>query len=107
MAFDMVLSDLHIDKQVVESKLNNIWVGSFKIRANLSRFERETMRRTLRVEKAVPKRNGELKMEREAPKRNDANHTWRKLDVSYAQMVRNQTISENIQGDKTLTQLFV
>lgn len=46
----------NIDKARVERSLNNIWIGSFKLRANVSKCERQAVNQTLRVEKTIPKR---------------------------------------------------
>lgn len=61
----------NIDKTRAEIQLNNIWLGSYKLRANLSKFERGPVSQVLRVEQALPKHN-------------KWNHAWRKENISYA-----------------------
>lgn len=46
-----------IDISRVELLLNKMWFGTYKLRANLSRFERGSFRQVLRVEKTIPKHN--------------------------------------------------
>lgn len=45
----------NVDKNRVEIMLNKIWIGSFKLRANLSKFTRQSVKQPLRVEKAFRK----------------------------------------------------
>lgn len=60
----------NINKNTMKTLLNEIWIGSFKLRANLSKFMRQSVKQTLRVEKAVPRHQINFP-------------AWRKEEVSY------------------------
>lgn len=57
--------------EVLLSKLNNIWIGSYKLRTYISKFDREPLPR----------------ISERAPKYFPANSGLRKQDVSFAEMV--------------------
>lgn len=73
----------NIDKLRAERSLNEMWFGSYKLRANISKFVRGTHSQRLRVERVKPKHI----VQRQA---------WRKEDMSYAKSLggHNKVVEE-------------
>ncbi|KAL8536824.1 hypothetical protein ACS0TY_012119 [Phlomoides rotata] len=85
----------NVDRMGMEQKLNNIWIGSFKIRANLSKFARTSEKQKLRVEVARPIKPDTRHVIHNSTRRNDhtsyveaVNGSNRK--VGYRRMSTNQ-----------------
>ncbi|KAL8469615.1 hypothetical protein ACS0TY_032461 [Phlomoides rotata] len=76
----------NIDKIRVEQELNDIWFGNYKLRANLSRFDRKF---------GPNKAEYHPKPIYFGSSNPDHGNAWRKSDISYAEVVRGSLRQSN------------
>ncbi|KAL8469021.1 hypothetical protein ACS0TY_032008 [Phlomoides rotata] len=77
--FGFVRFGSNIDKCRVEQELNDIWFGSYKLRANLSKFDKKS---------GTNKADSNTKMTSIGPSNSVQGNAWRKSDISYAEAVK-------------------
>ncbi|KAL8480706.1 hypothetical protein ACS0TY_027302 [Phlomoides rotata] len=87
--FGFVRFRSNIDKNRVEQELNDIWFGSYKLRANLSKFDRRS---------GPNKTDSHLKTISPGPSHPVQESAWRRNDISYAEAVRGSLRQTNVKG---------